>query len=544
MGIRAIPLIMIGASAVLAQDPGEAESDPLDKYKPMHRLTFPGNPYIGSAAFSADGETIFVHLTDQAINIWEILVYYGPELLGALTALTTLVCLFALWRIIRRKRLVGEPHCRKCNYCLHGCESERCPECGWVIRRPVIGRPMWRRIFPWTAPLALVVVVYGALWALRLPRSSWVNNCVNWWSHDLLLWADEKNIAPLTQWSRSVDRIVEVDVATGKTLRTLITRPAYMPPLMFPLRVTPDGSGLLITLREADRLALVSTRSGRVVRALSSAAAPPPGLSRWRQVAGFDEAGQTAHVVLLDEATRKTKLMAWNLPSGNSTILFESDAEVHAGQHKRPMIMARRYYRIPGSAPSRFLEMPNGYGVGSEPATFRVVVPTAADPVATELATTFEGHSQPYFSADGRRVHLHTRDRPSLAEFDLFTGDVLSTVQPPAWHNHYFIGCSDERNHRYILEGIHHSLARPWPTHTRVFLLRDTASSRWIGRYVMPDNWICLQLCASPDGRWFAAHGFRGGNKISGQYEQELLIYDLRLLPHDELDLSEDRQRP
>ena len=265
----ALPMLIALTPSVGApqQEATQAGADPLADYKPVHQLSFPGNPRIISAAFSADGRSILVHLSDQSINVWEVLVHYWPEVLGTFTAGAMLGVGFVLLRISRQQQVVGEPHCRHCGYCLKDCQSGCCPECGRSVRRPVIARPRWRRMLPWTALLGVVVLGYGSLWALRVPRTNRANAWVNWWSHDLLKWADERNIAWLVARAQFVSRIVEVDVGTGATLRTLFTcRPSTWD---FRIKVTPDGAGLLTPVPDRDRLALISTSSGRVLRTLA-----------------------------------------------------------------------------------------------------------------------------------------------------------------------------------------------------------------------------------------------------------------------------------
>jgi hypothetical protein len=77
----------------------------------------------------------------------------------------------------RRRRVGTDPHCRRCNYLLHGIESERCPECGGMLSQGAIVRGEPRRrwgllIFGW-----LVVLLVGSLWVtdaiIRLQGVNW-----------------------------------------------------------------------------------------------------------------------------------------------------------------------------------------------------------------------------------------------------------------------------------------------------------------------------------------------------------------------------------
>src|SRR5262249_38977096 len=145
----------------------------------------PGNPYIQSAAFSPDGETLYVLINDQAINLWAILVYFWPEIGGGLVALAAILFLLALRRILRTPRLPAQPHCRPCNYCLKSAPSQVCPECGKPIKRTIRGRTTRRRVLVFVIPLGVVALAYSLPWAFWLPRPGWFSRSVNWWSYDI-----------------------------------------------------------------------------------------------------------------------------------------------------------------------------------------------------------------------------------------------------------------------------------------------------------------------------------------------------------------------
>jgi hypothetical protein len=68
----------------------------------------------------------------------------------------------------RRRRIGTEAHCRKCNYLLHGIDSDRCPECGPILDTAGIVRGEWQRrlvpfVFGWliVGGLAVFLAVGG-----------------------------------------------------------------------------------------------------------------------------------------------------------------------------------------------------------------------------------------------------------------------------------------------------------------------------------------------------------------------------------------------
>jgi hypothetical protein len=84
---------------------------------------------------------------------------------------------------VGRKRRVGDaPHCRKCNYLLHGLASERCPECGSALSSDdiIYGEPVrqWKSfLFGWLALLLLGTLIIT--WATSELQS------VDWYHYKL-----------------------------------------------------------------------------------------------------------------------------------------------------------------------------------------------------------------------------------------------------------------------------------------------------------------------------------------------------------------------
>ena len=67
----------------------------------------------------------------------------------------------------RRRRIGDDPHCRRCNYILHGIESERCPECGATLSPAAIIRGERRRRWgPFAAGWVILLMVGGLLVAV------------------------------------------------------------------------------------------------------------------------------------------------------------------------------------------------------------------------------------------------------------------------------------------------------------------------------------------------------------------------------------------
>jgi hypothetical protein len=118
------------AAQVASTAPATQPSPPL--VQPTRTFTLPANLDRPMMAADADGGSIYILTTEPSINLWKSLVYCWPEI-G--TALGCVAALLLVRRIAQRPQVVGELHCRHCNYLLKNIQPERCPECGSALTR-------------------------------------------------------------------------------------------------------------------------------------------------------------------------------------------------------------------------------------------------------------------------------------------------------------------------------------------------------------------------------------------------------------------------
>ncbi len=479
---------------------------------PLHCIQFERDPLVSGVAFSPDGQTAYVLVKDNAINLWEILAYHWPEVGGAAVAVSVVALLFVFWRVARKPQLPGEPHCRRCNYCLKGAVSDRCPECSAPIKRPIVGRTMRRRLV-WIAPsVSVVVIVYATLWLSGLSRTGAIRTWLDWWSYDIEKLALDRGIN-LSSWNRVVDRIYEIDVIGGTIRRTLATR--YAASLDFGIVGTPDGEGLILPIAEGERLALVSTRTGAIRRTLRNPVATDAD-DVWEQVAGFDEESSVAYVVAVDESAARTKLMRWDLKDGASSVVLDLDADTGINSIGRSDVFPHRLYRIPGPRP-RFLELKGdrSFDDVKVSAEARVIDLSggATIPSASFVAPLTPGLA-PGFSADGEFAFFGNCDS-GFVRVALSTG---STGIVPRSGSPGLTPCNMAHYGRMVLHGYaKRSTGRPMETR---FLIADLESGDWIARSgpeVPP-----LDIWVAPRGQFFAAWSFLS----LSNYEKGILFYD------------------
>lgn len=271
------------AVPVLAQS---QPTDSLPLLDPVCRVVAPVMGPIEGAAFSPDRQTVYVQVSVQAINVTEIVAAFWIEILGALGLFLFLVTLIALWRIRRRPRMTGELHCRRCNYCLKGSPSDRCPECGHPIRRPIMGRSTLRRLLPCLIALAVYAFISSTAILIGYPIGIWAAERAPLWSTGLAGTAASVGIN-LTRWNRPIEQILAFDATTGNLLRVVHTSGAVPSVTDIAPIVSPDGRRLFTVLDATQELLAVDTQSGAVRARARAGNREPLTSSRWQGVLGF-----------------------------------------------------------------------------------------------------------------------------------------------------------------------------------------------------------------------------------------------------------------
>jgi len=489
---------------------------------PLHRIRLPGRTAGAKGLLTPEGDKLYLRLGSVAINVWGVLVYFWPELLGGVTTVTVLVVALALRRIARRPRLAGELHWRKCNYCLKGVPSERCPECGAPARRAVRGRRLRWRAVPAMVPMLAVTLGYGGLWAWHVPRNCAAKDWVEWWSFELEDWAAGHGVS-LARWHEDATRIVLLDVARGTVERTVFTGRGDS---VFPIALAPDGRQLAVLVGQD--VVLMRAPGGLIQRRLSGTNQSVP-LPVGGSVAEYSADGRFLYLAVPDFERRRTRTVRRDVMTGHDELLLETDTDgiLMAGGGSYPA--PRTIHVLPGDGPLRLLEVPNRLADDTgAPTVCRVHI--VADPIDVREVRLPPRMDRTAIATDGRRAWFHT-DQSRLVEVDLQTGQVDREIGgPPGYVLDSEATC--DAQHRWLLvQG--RPIASRNPQSDRpslpVLLVYDVARGEFIGRFLEPASTIGPSVCA-PTGRFVAVNVFVQGGR---GYVDELLIYDLTTLPHD-----------
>jgi hypothetical protein len=507
-------------------------------------IAFAGTPVVCepdtalSAAFAPDGEALYVHLGVQAVNLWPSLVALWPEALGGVVVLATLALAWVVFRRHRNRQIKGMPHCRRCNYELTPQVRPRdesdstgslfpftwspgvmCPECGTGLdqARPVLGRGLARRVAPTFAVWLCIVLGYGSMFALGVPRRGWVSEWLDLSSTWLVSHADSWAIRWLSPRVDSCDRVIEVDPATGAQRRIVATRWGYS---VFELTLTPDGSTLFLS-GGRDSLLAIDVQSGR---ALNRVRLPgQAGVEHRRPaVIGFSPDGTDAYVQWWNIAENKSGVSRWIWRTGTSAATLVEEAGYVDGQAGRASnwprgFVLRDHRGTTDSSPSpRFVSVPNF--MESFPTKSFVMRVHEGGSLARDMSVLpLPDHlSDPAVTLDGSTAILPSEYGSHVSGFDLDTGSMIGSIAAP---DPATAGqCVLSRGNRYLVtDGI------------KGTCVRDTELKKWILSLHPPSGLYAPSSTVSADGRWVAAVCQGHTTTPTGQrgYVHRVVVWDL-----------------
>ncbi len=379
-------MALLCAVPTFADDGGEEIT-----LRPTHRFRLPESDSVRGAVFAPDGETLYVHLHIEAINVWALGVHYWPELLIGAAVLAVLVAAVWVRRALRRPR--------------HADRS---------LRRGL------------TRPIALCMVVCAVpvvLLVADVPRDGRVQSWRQWWSADLCDWAQRHDAAWLLCCKASADRIVEVDIGGLRVRGTVFTRGGYVE---HPLVISPDGRFLLF-FQDGKGLIQRRVSTGGAIRVFR----PPWATHRHSQrnfvgVAGFSADGQTAYCVWVTWQGRTTELYACDLDSGGMDLVLKLDAEVRQGfSPDSALVMGQRFVFLATSdSAGRLLELPGPYATDEgQPSDVRLRGLDDPERIVRSFSAPIRRFDTPAFSPDGSIMYIRDVGSADIIAVDLADGE-------------------------------------------------------------------------------------------------------------------------
>jgi len=493
-------LALTASPCALAQSPPPAAYMPT--IAPTHVPVFSGSDSVSSIAFAPDKPSLYVLSRILTANPWPNLVALWPEILGGIVALATLVFLLVLRGLKRRPRIVGKPYCRRCNYDLTAHTTPnpseytksftwppaaRCPECGTTLDRakPVRGRRFAHRLAPALAIWLCLILPYAALFAFRTPRNnaaaSWFDLSSTWAATNANSFALQRlGLKPLR-----TDHIVEVDLATGKVIRTVSLRGSTT---YFTLAISPDGRTLFLQSRDKNTLDAISVATGRITSSTKLPGTPMVDVQN-PTVLGFTPDGAAAYLQWWNDAGNKSGVARWNWRTGELNPSLTEVSGFARNPGNWPRLFGLRDHNGVGAAP-RFYSIVNFMETMSTKKFNITLHDGAGAPRSIDVQPLPNPMQHPAMSADGGTLYLSGESMKSMVGIDLNSGMRAGELENTANADHF----ANSASGRYvILSGI------------REIQVRDTAEKKWHLRATLSPALYASRASVSPDGRWLAA---------------------------------------
>ena len=513
-------LTLTAITCAMAQTTPPADGMPT--VAPTHVPVFNGSDAVASIAFAPDKPSLYVLSHVLSANPWPSLVARWPEILGGIVALATVAFLLALLRLKRRPRIAGKPYCRRCNYDLThqviaatnppttSCTwptAARCPECGTPLDRanPIRGRRFSLRLAPPLAIWLCFVLPYAALFALRTPRNcaamSWLDLSSTWAAAN----ADSFALKWLGLKPSDTDQVVEVDLVTGKVIRTVGRRESKT---HFTLAISTDGRTLFLQGRDTNALDAVGVATGRITHSTILPGTPIVDV-RGPAVLGFTPDGSAAYVQWWNETANKSGVARWNWRTGKLDPSLAEVAGFARNPGNYPRLFGLRDHNAINGAP-RFYSIPNFMQTFPTKKFNIMLHDDSPTPQSIDVQPIPNPVQHPAVSADGNTLYLAGEYTTSMLGIDLNSGARIGPLQSTANASHFVTTA----NGRYVvLSGM------------REVHVRDTAQKKWHLRATLPPVLYASRASASPDGRWLAAVCQGGGNP--SPFFNRVVIWDL-----------------
>lgn len=480
-------------------------------------ITGLGTEDVQSAAFSPDGSTLYAHVQEPAIDLGALVLGQRLWILGGLLLALTLVTLVRARRVLNRPQSAGVLYCRRCNYDLSGHaqsgssstgapRSPACPECGTTLegRHIVRGRTRRARLV-WTAGAWVVLTgLFAGAATPRVARRA-APAIEGWTSTALARLATDRGWTSLQRRIRNFDRVVIVDVKTERAVRTLFRRSCTS---YTDIAISPDGR-LLIMNGPGDTAAAYSTSTGRRVRSVAL-----PGNRQYEitaaTVCGWSNDGSTAFIPWFDRGTAVGGVVAWNLLTGTSPVLFSTPGYKDPD---RPWGWGRQFLRLGNAEPARFVSWPSFMeAFPTKTFVLRYHAPGLPDREFSPSPKP-EWQSRPAASPDGTTLYVPTQPF-GLSAFDTRTDERLGTLPTLNSINHPL--ALDGAGRRLVMAG-------------QPIQVRDVIDRRWVARLDLPPGLYAPKPAISKDGRTIAAacQGPRRTPATPGSFTHELILWKL-----------------
>ena len=290
----------------------------------------------------------------------------------------------------------------------------------------------------------------------------------------------------LSPTAKTTDQIVEIDVATGTLLRTIVQRSSLT---YFDITLTPDGKGVFVAGRQPDTLDVLALESGRVLNSIDARNLVTLVPSN-PAVIGFSPDGRTAYAQWFDERRNMGGVRSWRWQDENVAIALVESPGFQDSPRAWPRIFFLRDHCGAAGAP-RFFSIPHFmalYGTNSFAVKLHASPGTEQ---SIELGTAADPYNTAAVSVDGSLAFFLGEGRGHVLVLDWDSGTVFKTGST----GFMSVGSlARSSGGGYLLLG-----------GSPIVSVRDTAQHKSFVDLTVPSEFSSASPSISADGRWVAA---------------------------------------
>lgn len=514
------------ASQVEAQ-PGTSDTPlvPVDGWsiEASRTLVFDDLGELSSAAVHPDGSRAFALLHADTLDLGRVTARYWPEWLGVLSVLMCLACLWWGSRTIRRRRLLGELYCGKCNYHLAGLSgsgdgTSKCPECGVDLRRsrPVRGKRLAARL---SFPIALCIIAlagYGAPWALGLRRDA-IQFRLPISSRAALRWLESQRASWHREFVGQCDLVVELSLPEGVRGRVVCERAGYT---YWPLALSPDGTAMYMATRSGNGVDLVSTQTGQRLAwhetAMAQLGFPIPG----PLVLGHSADGHGVFLNYWDHEGTEALCVEWNTRTSKSRVAARTATYVRSFQGRQ--FSTGRMFCLTGPPDSpTYLSTPTFLESYDAKSHVLRAYDSAGAPVSEASSSNLLNYSAEFVASRQRGLVFattHHRHQPAVVCIDARTCREVSQIPLPRLSWPTLALSPDEQ-----------LLVIPLMTGPGIgdgLVVRDLGRNTWAGAARVPSGLFAPRLSIASDNRTMVGV-CQGPKRGAKGYSYSLVVWRL-----------------
>lgn len=494
---------------------------------PCFDITVPDSGGFAHLDFGVGDGLMYAVVIKQPFDLWTAAVEYWPISSAVVLGLPAIIGALVMARILGRRQFPGQPHCRRCNYCLCGVSSDYCPECGQPQgpRGPVRGRTTGRRIILPLFVIGITIAIGSTLWFVGDPAIQKHHADFSLPIPGLRDLLEPLNIGVFKECRSTRQEFSSIDPATGRLGQPFYRCRGYM---AFPPRLCPDRASFVVSTGSTEGgVKIVDKNDGSVNARIESDSRSSWGDAGYYNVLSISPDAQRVVLAYFDIAAEKASLVEWSVPDGNTHTLLDQPIVREAGRQASGYYVPQMF-NAAGDGGGPWIAMPSKNELSNLtyphlPVSMYVLANLHATQPDFAIKTCYLQDPTSFISPNAERIYV-TAAADTFETHDLRTGRELPPKLVLAAGE--FIGPTafDPTSTR-IGVTIETSAVPGLAVGNQVVRVYDADFAETLWTLNLPAGHQAIRLALSPHARYAAV--VSADTTPAGKWRHHLLIYNL-----------------